>query len=61
MSTMLNSLVEQFTKSELEFDGKNDYAIANTFLQEKGIRCNNKQVWSFIDAAKEAAGEAADW
>lgn len=61
MSTMLQNLVTQFTESESEFDGVNDYRIADQFLKSHGIRATNKQVWTFINEVQDSAGEEADW
>ena len=63
MSTKLEQLVNDFVNDDEQatFDGKNDYVIADTFLKQNDIRANNKQVWSFIDAVKNSAGEEADW
>ena len=60
-STKLQTLVAEFLAADVHFDGNNDYAIANNFLKSKGIRADNKQVWSFINEVNASAGEAADW
>jgi hypothetical protein len=60
-STKLQSLAAEFIAADVTFDGANDYAIANNFLKSKGIRADNKQVWSFINEVNASAGEAADW
>jgi hypothetical protein len=59
--TKLQSLVAAFIDSDVAFDGTNDYAIANNFLKNEGIRADNKQVWTFINEVNASAGEAADW
>lgn len=59
--TKLQSLVAKFLNTDVAFDGINDYAIANNFLKEQGIRADNKQVWTFINEVNASAGEAADW
>ena len=66
MSSKLAELVNLFNESvtsgeQKTLDGKNDYGIADTFLKQNGIRATNKQVWAFINEAKQSAGEEADW
>lgn len=66
MSSKLAELVNLFNESvasgkQKALDGTNDYGIVDAFLKQNGIRANNKQVWSFINEAKQTAGEAADW